>query len=50
LSLDLTPQEATAVVAARTQLGKFTSPEELSVYAELAPDRLDAIRDLLLFD
>jgi DNA uptake protein ComE-like DNA-binding protein len=48
-ALDFTPQEATAVVEARTQIGKFTSPEELSVYAQLAPDRVDALRDLLWF-
>lgn len=47
--LELTPQEATAVAAARSQLGKFTSPEELSLYAELPPDRVDALRDLLWF-
>ena len=33
----------------RIGLGKFTSPEELSLYADLAPDRVDAFRDLLLF-
>jgi hypothetical protein len=48
-ALDLTAQEATAVAEARTQIGKFTSPEELSVYAQLAPDRVDAFRDLLWF-
>ena len=47
--LELTPQEASAVAAARSQLGKFTSAEELSVYAQIAPDRVDAIRDLMLF-
>jgi DNA uptake protein ComE-like DNA-binding protein len=47
--LELTPQEATAVATARTQLGRFTSPEELSAYAQLAPDRVDALRDLLWF-
>lgn len=48
-ALELTAQEAAAVAAARTQLGKFTSPEELSAYAQLEPDRVDAIRDLLWF-
>ena len=48
-ALELTPEEATAIAAARTQLGKFTSPEELTVFAELAPGRVDAIRDLLWF-
>ncbi len=47
--LGLTPQETAAVVAARDQLGGFTSPEELSAYAELPPDRVDALRDWMLF-
>lgn len=47
--LELTPQEATGVVEARTQVGRFTGPEELSAYAQLAPDRVDALRDLLWF-
>jgi hypothetical protein len=36
-SLGLTPQEAAAVIATRDQLGRFTSAEELSAYAELPP-------------
>jgi hypothetical protein len=47
--LGLTPQETAAVVAARDQLNGFTSPEELSVYAQLPPDRVDALRDWMLF-
>ena len=47
--LGLTPQETAAVVAARDQLGRFTSPEELSLYAQLSPDRVDALRDWMLF-
>lgn len=47
--LQLNPQEVQAVLAARGQLGTFTSPEELSVYAQLAPARVDAISDLLWF-
>lgn len=47
--LRLTAQEVDAVVAARTHLGRFTSPEELSVYAQLSPDKVDAVRDLLWF-
>lgn len=47
--LDLTSQEAAAIAAARKQLGRFTSSEELSAYAQLVPDRVDAFRDLLLF-
>jgi hypothetical protein len=48
-SLGLTPQETAAIVAARDQLGGFTSPEELSAYAQLSPDRVDALRDWMLF-
>jgi len=48
-ALGLTASESTAVAAARTQIGKFSSPEELSVYAQLPPDRLDAVRDLIWF-
>jgi DNA uptake protein ComE-like DNA-binding protein len=47
--LELTPQEATALAEARSQLGKFTSPEELSAYAQFEPDRVDALRDLMWF-
>ena len=47
--LGLTPQETAAVVAARDQLGRFTSAEELSAYAQLRPDRVDALRDWMLF-
>ena len=47
--LGLTPAESAAVVAARDQLGTFSSPEELSVYAQLPPDRVDALRDWMLF-
>jgi hypothetical protein len=47
--LRLTAAEAAAVSAAREQLGRFTSAEELSAYAELPPARLDALRDLMLF-
>lgn len=47
--LDLTPQEAAAVVAARGQLGRFAGPEELTAYAQFEPDRVDAVRDLMWF-
>lgn len=47
--LRLTPQETAAVIVARDQLGGFTSPEELSAYAQLSPDRVDALRDWMLF-
>jgi DNA uptake protein ComE-like DNA-binding protein len=48
-ALGLTPQEAAAVAAARTQIGRFSSPEELSVYAQLPPDRMDTVGDLIWF-
>jgi hypothetical protein len=48
-ALGLTAQESAAVAAARTQIDRFSSPEELSVYAQLPPDRLDAVRDLIWF-
>jgi hypothetical protein len=48
-SLGLLPQESAAVAAARTKLGRFASTEELSVYAQLPPDRLDEVRDLIWF-
>ena len=47
--LGLAPAESAAVSAAREQLGRFTSPEELSAYAALSPDRVEALRDWMLF-
>lgn len=47
--LGLSPQEATAVAAARANLGRFVSPAEVSQYAQFAPDRLDAIQDWMIF-
>lgn len=47
--LELTPKEVTAIDATRGQLGRFSSPEELVAYAQLEPDRVDGIRDLLWF-
>ena len=47
--LGLTPQESAAIVAARDQLGGFTSPAELSAYAQLPPGRVDGLRDWMLF-
>ncbi len=48
-ALGLTPAETAAVIAARDQLGRFGSPEELSAYAQLPPDRVEALRDWMLF-
>jgi DNA uptake protein ComE-like DNA-binding protein len=46
--LGLAPAEVTAVIAARDKLGRFSSTDELSAYADLPPDRLDGLRDWLL--
>lgn len=48
-SLGLTPAESAAVVAARDQLGRFSSPEELAVYAQLPPGRVEGLRDWMVF-
>jgi hypothetical protein len=48
--LGLTADEVTDVVAARDKLGKFTSAEELCAYTDLSPDRVDELRDLMIFN
>jgi hypothetical protein len=47
--LDLTPDEVTDVIAARDKLGKFTSADEVCAYTDLSPDRVDELRDLMIF-
>jgi hypothetical protein len=47
--LGLTPQEVTDVTAARGKLGRFASADELCAYTELSPDRVDELRDLMIF-
>jgi hypothetical protein len=47
--LGLSADETAAVLAARAKLGSFTSADEVSTYAQLPPDRLDAIRDWMIF-
>jgi hypothetical protein len=47
--LGLSPAEAQGVIAARDQLGRLTSCAEMSTYAELHPDRLDPVTDLIYF-
>jgi DNA uptake protein ComE-like DNA-binding protein len=47
--LGLTPIEARDVVAARDKLGRFVSAEELCEYTQLSPDRVDELRDLMIF-
>ncbi len=48
-SLGLTAAESEAVIKVREQLGRFSGPEELTAYTELAPDRIDALRDWMMF-
>ncbi len=48
-SLGLTAAESEAVLKVRDQLGRFSGPEELTAYTELTPDRVDALRDWMLF-
>jgi DNA uptake protein ComE-like DNA-binding protein len=46
--LSWTRAEAETVIAARDRTGGFTSLAELTAYAEIDPQRLDAIADLLV--
>jgi len=48
-SLGLTAAESAAIITVREQLGRFSGPEELTAYTELTPDRVDALRDWMLF-
>ena len=48
-ALGLTPIEARDVLAARDKLGRFVSAEELCEYTRLSPDRVDELRDLMIF-
>jgi DNA uptake protein ComE-like DNA-binding protein len=47
--LGLSPDEVTDVIAARDKLGRFTSADELCAYTDLSPDRVDELRDLMIF-
>ncbi len=47
--LGLTPAEAADVLGARDRIGRFTSADELCAYTSLTPDRVDELRDLMLF-
>jgi hypothetical protein len=47
--LGLTDAESASVITVREQLGRFSGPEELTAYTEVAPGRVDALRDLMLF-
>jgi hypothetical protein len=48
-NLGLAPDEVTDVLAARDKLGKFASADELCAYTALSPDRVDELRDLMIF-
>ncbi len=47
--LGLAPDEVADVMAARDKLGKFTSADEVCAYTDLSPDRVDELRDLMIF-
>jgi hypothetical protein len=47
--LGLAPHEVSDVLAARDKLGRFTSADELCAYTELPPDRVDELRELMIF-
>lgn len=47
--LGLTPAEAADVLAARERLGRFSSADELGAYTQLSPDRVDELRDEMIF-
>lgn len=47
--LDLSLAEAEAIIAERDQLGRFGSCAEVSIYANLRPNRLDSVSDLMIF-
>jgi DNA uptake protein ComE-like DNA-binding protein len=48
-NLGLASVEVTDVLAARDKLGRFTSADELCAYTGLSPDRVDELRDLMIF-
>jgi hypothetical protein len=47
--LGLSQAEMADVLAARDKLGRFSSADELCAYTSLAPDRVDGLRDLMIF-
>jgi len=48
-ALGLAPAEVTDVTAVRERLGRFSSADELCAYTQLSPDRVDELRDLMIF-
>jgi DNA uptake protein ComE-like DNA-binding protein len=47
--LGMAPGEVADVLAARRNLGRFTNADELGAYTQLSPDRIDELRDLMIF-
>jgi hypothetical protein len=47
--LGLSAAEVSDVLAGRDKLGRFASADELCAYTSLAPDRVDELRDLMIF-
>jgi DNA uptake protein ComE-like DNA-binding protein len=47
--LGLAPGEEADVLAARDRLGRFTNADELCAYTQLSPQRVDELRDLMIF-
>lgn len=48
--LGLSAAEVSDVLAAREKLGRFASADELCAYTSLAPDRVDELRDFMIFE
>jgi hypothetical protein len=48
-SLGLTPAEVSDVLTARDKLGRFGSADEVCAYTSLSPDRVDELRELMVF-
>jgi hypothetical protein len=47
--LGLSAAEVSDVLAARDKLSRFASADELCAYTSLSPDRVDELRDLMIF-
>jgi hypothetical protein len=48
-ALGMTLSEVKDVTGAREQLGRCSSADELCAYTRLSPDRVDELRDLMIF-
>ncbi len=48
-ALGLSAAEVSDVLAARDKLGTFASADELCAYTSLTPDRVDELRDFMIF-